>query len=270
MSIIAVTALFALALAFVIGVVLGFFKDFFKVPGEPMVASIMEILPGANCGVCGYPGCENFAIEVVAGKAKANACTVGGSALPGKIAAITGIDGGEVVETVVVLACQGSSIHTPLKGTYTGIPTCRGAKVAGGTKLCMWGCLGFGDCIKACMFGAIAVSENDLPIVDYSKCTGCNLCVAECPLSLFKIVRKDQKGSFTLCASTNPVKQIVVKSCRISCFKCGLCIKSCPQNCLSMENNIPIADWSKCTSCGTCAAKCPSKAIKILEHDVFV
>ena len=270
MSIVIVTALFALGLAFIIGIVLGFFKELFFVPDDPMQASIREILPGGNCGACGYPGCDSFAAAVAAGNAAANSCPVGGASLPAKIAAITGRDAGEAVDAVAVLACQGSSLHTPLRGIYTGILTCRAAKIVGGTKLCAWACMGFGDCVKICPFGAITMRENNLPKVDYKKCTGCGLCKKECPLGLFKIVARDQKGSLTLCSNRNPVRQSVVKSCRISCFKCGLCIKTCPQQCLEMIDQIPVADWSKCTSCGTCVEKCPSKAIRLLEKDIMV
>jgi Na+-translocating ferredoxin:NAD+ oxidoreductase RNF subunit RnfB len=269
MSIILITALFAAALAFVLGITLGFFKDFFAVPEDPLTGLIRDVLPGANCGACGFPGCDNYAAAVAAGEAQSNACTVGGSSTAKKIAAITGKDAGAVVQTVAVLACQGSSLHTPLKGTYTGLKTCRGAKIAGGTKLCVWGCLGFGDCVNVCKFGALSMTENKLPKVDYSKCTGCGLCSGECPMGLFKSVAKNQKGAMVLCSNVNPVKQMVAKTCKISCFKCGLCAKNCPEQCISLDTFIPVVDLTKCTSCGTCAEKCPSKVFKIIQKDVL-
>jgi Na+-translocating ferredoxin:NAD+ oxidoreductase RNF subunit RnfB len=269
MSIILLTAIFAVTLAFILGLTLGFFNDFFAVPEDPTVTAIRDVLPGANCGACGFPGCEGFAIEVAAGTVKANACTVGGASVVEQIAAITGVDGGEVVETVAVLACQGSSIHTPLKGNYTGMKTCRGAKLTGGTKLCAWGCLGFGDCVNVCQFGALKMSDRGLPIVDYAKCTGCNLCIGECPLGLFVSVARKQKGAIVLCANKNPVKQMVAKTCKISCFKCNLCVKNCPENCISLDTLIPVVDYSKCNSCGVCVEKCPTKVFKIIERDLF-
>ncbi|MDR0302890.1 MAG: RnfABCDGE type electron transport complex subunit B [Treponema sp.] len=270
MNIILITALFAAALALILGIMLGFFKDFFAVPQDPTAGLIREVLPGANCGACGYPGCDNYAAAVAAGEALSNACTVGGSSAAKKIAAITGKDAGAVVQTVAVLACQGSSLHTPIKGEYTGLKTCRGAKVAGGTKLCTWGCLGFGDCIKVCQFGALSMTANRLPKVDYSKCTGCGLCSSECPMGLFKFIAKAQKGAMVLCSNVNPVKQMVAKTCKISCFKCGLCAKNCPEQCISLDTLVPVVDLTKCTSCGTCAEKCPSKVFKIIEKDLFV
>jgi Na+-translocating ferredoxin:NAD+ oxidoreductase RNF subunit RnfB len=268
MSIIIITALFAVALAFVLGTGLGFFKEFFAVPEDPTVSSIRDVLPGANCGACGYPGCENFAIEVAAGNAKANACTVGGVSVVEKVSAIIGVTAEEVVETVAVLACQGSTIHTPLKGKYTGVQTCIGAKAAGGTKRCAWGCLGYGDCVKVCVFDALKMSDNGLPRVDYSKCTGCKLCITECPMDLFISVPRKQKGAIALCSNVNPVKQMVVKSCKIACFKCNLCVKNCPEQCISLDTMIPTIDYSKCTSCNACVEKCPAKVLKLIERDI--
>jgi ferredoxin len=187
-----------------------------------------------------------------------------------KLAAIMGVSGGAVLQTVTVLACQGSKTHAGLKGNYTGLQTCRGAKLsAGGTKLCSWGCLGFGDCVKMCKFGALSMGEDGLPKVDYEKCTGCRLCVNECPQQLLKGIPKDQKGAITLCSNRNPIKQMVSKTCKAGCIKCGICVKNCPVQCISLDSNIPVVDLSKCTSCGTCAAKCPTKVFKVIERDIW-
>jgi NAD-dependent dihydropyrimidine dehydrogenase PreA subunit len=187
-----------------------------------------------------------------------------------KISAITGVFGGDVKQTIAVLACQGSDIHAGLKGTYTGIQTCRGAKIsAGGTKLCSWGCLGFGDCVKVCKFGALDMGGRGLPVINYAKCTGCKLCVNECPQGVIKAIPKDQTGAITLCSNKNPIKQMVAKTCKIACIKCGLCVKNCPEGCISLDTNIPAVDISKCTSCGTCTVKCPAKVFKVIERDLF-
>jgi len=264
------TAVFALTLAFILGTALGFFREFFFVPEDPMTAKIRDALPGANCGACGFPGCDSYAAAITAGNAEINACTAGGPTVAEKLAAITGKSGGALVHTVSVLACQGSSLHTPLKGTYTGIKSCRGAKVAGGTKLCSWGCLGFGDCVKVCKFDALEMTNLNLPKVSYAKCTGCGLCVSECPQSLFKSVAKEQKGAIVLCSNKNSVRQAVAKTCKIACFKCGLCVKNCPQHCITLDTFIPVVDLSKCNSCGTCAEKCPSKVFKVIEKVILV
>ena len=269
MSIVVITAVFAASLALILGITLGFFKDFFAVPEDPKVAKIREILPGANCGACSYPGCDNYAAAIAAGTAPANACTVGGQPAAEKIAAVIGCEAGEVIETVSVLACQGSSLHTEFRGYYTGIKTCRGAKIAGAAKLCSWGCLGFGDCVNVCSFGAISISKNNLPVFDYAKCTGCGVCAGECPQFLLKIIPRKQKGAMVLCSNINPIKQMAAKNCRISCIKCGLCVKNCPENCISLDTHIPVVDLAKCNSCGTCVEKCPTKVFKLIERDIF-
>jgi Na+-translocating ferredoxin:NAD+ oxidoreductase RNF subunit RnfB len=268
MSIVLITAVFALVLAFVLGVALGFFKKFFAVPEDPLVGRVREALPGANCGACGFPGCDGYAAAIAGGNAGIGSCSVGGPAVAEKLSAIMGISA-SVISTITVLACRGSSLHAPRKGNYTGLQTCRGAKLSsGGTKLCSWGCLGFGDCTLVCQFGALSMGENGLPKVDYTKCTGCKLCVAECPQMLLRDVPKDRHGAMALCSNRNPIRPMVSKTCRIACIKCGLCVKNCPQQCITLENNIPVVDYSKCVSCGTCALKCPTKVMKILERDV--
>jgi Na+-translocating ferredoxin:NAD+ oxidoreductase RNF subunit RnfB len=270
MSIILITALFSLILAFVLGTALGFFKEFFAVPQDPLAGQIREVLPGANCGACGFPGCDNYAAAIASGAAGINNCSVGGTAVAEKLSAIMGVSA-SVVPVVTVLACQGSKTHAPLKGTYTGLQTCRGAKLsAGGTKLCSWGCLGFGDCTLVCQFGALGMGEDGLPKVDYAKCTGCKVCVGECPQGLLREIPKNQRGAQALCSNRNPIKSMVMKTCKIGCIKCELCVKNCPQQCITMQNAVPVVNYALCTSCGTCVTKCPTKVLKILEKDVIL
>ena len=264
--IIVITALFALILAFILGLALGFFREFFAVPEDPLKGQVRECLPGANCGACGFPGCDGYAAAVAAGTAEINRCSVGGKATAEKLAALMGGDA-SVTPLVAVLACQGSKEHAPLKGEYWGIPTCRGAKLsAGGTKLCSWGCLGYGDCSKVCQFGALHIGADGLPHIDGLKCTGCKRCVAECPKQLLRDIPKDRKGAMPLCSNRNPIKTMVKKTCKAGCIKCGVCVKNCPEKCITLDKGIPLVDYTKCTSCGTCAAKCPAKVFKVLPH----
>jgi ferredoxin len=184
-----------------------------------------------------------------------------------KLAVLVGGEAVQIVPVVSVLACQGSREHAPLKGEYTGIPTCRGAKLsAGGTKLCTWGCLGYGDCTAVCKFGALSMEENGLPRIDPLKCTGCKVCVAECPQGIIRDIPRDREGAFVYCSNRNSIKAMVMKTCKVGCIKCELCVKNCPEQCIVMENGIPVVDYAKCTSCGTCATKCPTKVFKLLER----
>jgi Na+-translocating ferredoxin:NAD+ oxidoreductase RNF subunit RnfB len=266
MTIVLITAIFAALLALVLGIALGFFREFFAVEQDPLVGLIREALPGANCGACGFPGCDGYANAAASGQAGAGSCTVGGKAVAEKIAALLGTDAAAMTPVVAVLACQGSREHAPLKGEYTGLPTCRGAKLsAGGTKLCAWGCLGFGDCVAVCKFGALSMGEDGLPRIDREKCTGCKVCVAECPQQLLRDVPADRVGAMTRCSNRNPVKAQVMKTCKKGCIKCELCVKNCPEHCIVMENGIPKVDYSKCVACGTCVGKCPTKVIQLLK-----
>jgi Na+-translocating ferredoxin:NAD+ oxidoreductase RNF subunit RnfB len=268
--IVAITALFAAALAFILGTALGVFRHLFNVEKDPLEGQVREALPGANCGACGYPGCDAYAAAVASGAAGINNCSVGGIATAEKLSALMGVSA-SMTPVVSVRACQGSRDLAPLKGDYRGLASCRGAKLsAGGTKLCAWGCLGFGDCILVCKFGALSMGDNGLPRVDYAKCTGCKMCVAECPQGLFRAIPKSQVGALAVCSNRNPVKSMVLKTCKIGCIKCELCVKNCPEQCITMQNHIPVVNHALCTSCGTCAAKCPTKAIKILEQDIIV
>jgi Na+-translocating ferredoxin:NAD+ oxidoreductase RNF subunit RnfB len=266
MSIVLTTALFAAVLAFALGLALGFFRDFFAVAQDPLAGQIREILPGANCGACGFPGCDAYAAAIAKKEAGITSCSVGGPAAAKKLAAIMGGDA-TVVPVIAVLACQGAKEHAPPKGDYTGVKTCRGAKLAsGGTKLCAWGCLGFGDCAAVCKFAALSIGLDGLPKIDKTKCAGCKACVAECPQGIIREVPKDRQGAFAFCSNRNPLKAMVMKTCKVGCIKCELCVKNCPEKCIAMENGVPVVDYSKCTSCGTCAAKCPTKVFKLLQQ----
>jgi Na+-translocating ferredoxin:NAD+ oxidoreductase RNF subunit RnfB len=263
------TALFAAALAFILGIALGFFREFFQVEQDPLIDRIREVLPGANCGACGYPGCDGYAAAMAAGSAETNRCSVGGTETAEKLSALMGVQA-SIVPAIAVLACQGSKAHTFPKGEYTGLATCRGAKLsAGGTKLCAWGCLGFGDCTGACQFGALTMGDDGLPRVDYEKCTGCKLCIAECPQQLLRDIPRDRRGAWVRCSNRNPLKAMVAKTCKTGCIKCGICVKNCPEVCIVMERGIPVVDYAKCTSCGTCVSKCPRKVFKLIRRDIL-
>ncbi len=269
MTIILVTLGFSIILAFALGLALGFFKQKFHVDQDPKVARIRDALPGVNCGGCGYPGCDGYAAAIAAGEAPIGRCAPGGKDCAQAIGKIMGVTA-SAEEVVAVLRCQGSKEKASLKGNYVGVPTCRAAKLStGGTKNCSWGCMGYGDCAAVCKFGALSMGDDGLPRVDYSKCTGCGMCAAECPQQLFAMVPKSRKGSVVLCQNRSVVKPSVAKACKIGCIKCELCVKNCPEKCITMENGIPVTDYSKCTSCGVCVSKCPTKCYRMLEDGVI-
>jgi len=269
MTVILITIVFAAILAFVLGIALGFFQQKFKVERDPKIDEVRAALPGANCGGCGFPGCDGYAEAVATGRAPTTKCSAGGASTAEAVSQIMGVNAA-AEDVVTVLLCQGTKDLAVSKGDYIGIKTCRAAKLStGSVKACAWGCQGLGDCTRVCKFDALEMGEDGLPHVNYDNCTGCGMCVAECPQKLFALVPRGKKGSIVLCSNRNVVKANVMKTCKTGCIKCEICVKSCPEKCITMVNGIPVTDYSKCTSCGVCVQKCPTHAYKLLETDVM-
>jgi Na+-translocating ferredoxin:NAD+ oxidoreductase RNF subunit RnfB len=266
MSIILITLGVSVGLAFLIGTGLGFFQEKFKVERDPRIDRIREALPGANCGACGFPGCDSYAEAAAAGEAP-NKCSVGGSKVAAVLAEILGVSVC-AEDMTAILMCQGTLEKAQKKGHYVGIPSCVAAKLsAGGTKLCSWGCLGYGDCEYACPFDAIHVGEDGLPHIDEQKCTGCGKCASTCPQKIISLFpRKDRQKVLPLCSNRNLIKAMVRKTCAVGCFKCELCVKNCPSQAIRMENQLPVVDYHLCTSCNTCVNKCPTKAFSLVRR----
>ena len=269
MSVILITMLFAAILAFVLGIALGFFQKKFHVERDPKIDEVRAALPGANCGACGYPGCDGYAEAVATGRAPTTKCSAGGASTAEAVSKIMGVDAA-AEDLVTVLLCQGTKDLAVSKGDYVGIKTCRAAKLStGGVKACSWGCQGLGDCVAVCKFDALEMGDDGLPHVNYENCTGCGMCVEECPQKLFTLVPRGKKGSIVLCSNRNVIKANVIKTCKTGCIKCEICVKQCPEKCIAMVNGIPVTDYDKCTSCGVCVQKCPTHAYKLLETDVM-
>lgn len=268
MEILIATLVVSLVLSLVLGFLLGFFKKIFHVEVDPTECAVRSALPGANCGACGYPGCDGLAGAIARGEAAATACTVGGAETAAAVGKIMGVDA--TVETkVAVLLCQGTLEKCPTKAEYNGIKTCKAAKLSvNGTKLCDYGCIGFGDCERVCPFDAIHVEADGIPHVDYNKCTGCGLCVAECPQKILSLVPVNRTGAIALCSNRNPRKAQVFKDCKVGCIKCGKCEKVCPKDCIKVTNGIPIVDYSICDSCNECVIHCPTKVLVLVENKV--
>jgi Na+-translocating ferredoxin:NAD+ oxidoreductase RNF subunit RnfB len=264
MTTVLITAVFAAALALVLGVALGIFRKVFHVETDVLVALVRETLPGANCGACGFPGCDGFAVAVAARTADPAKCTVSSAEDTKKRGDLLGVDASSVPKTAL-LVCRGTKDCAKPQGRYSGVQSCIGAKIAtGGTKLCSWGCLGFGDCARVCSFGALGIGDDGLPVVNKDLCTGCGRCIEECPQGLLKLLPRDQRGAIALCANRNVVKPAVRKACSAGCIKCEICVKKCPAAALTMENGIPVTDYGKCTSCGLCVTACPSKVLVLI------
>lgn len=222
-------------------------------------AQIRSVLPGANCGACGYPGCDGYAAAVAAGKAPLNACSVGGPAVAAKIGAIMGQEVAGIEPQVAVLICRGGKEEAPHRFEYRGAEDCRqAALLLGGPKACIYGCVGLGHCVKVCPVQAIKMGENKLPVIDEKTCIGCGKCVQECPKGTLTLIPRS-KLVYLACVSHDRGKA-VKDVCRVGCIACGLCVKVCPVGALKMEANLPVMDFGKCIDCGICVHKCPTKS----------
>ena len=248
----------ALGLAF--GALLGFASIKFFVPVDERVSQIRELLPGANCGGCGYPGCDGYAVGIVEEGIKTNLCVAGGASLAEGIASIMGVDSEASVPMIAYLKCGGSPEFSARNAIYAGIEDCRSAAVlpGGSPNACTFGCMGLGTCVKVCVFGAMSIKDG-LAVIDADKCVGCGVCVDACPKSVLALT---PKGADVQVSCNSPWKGPDVKKvCTVGCIGCGICVRTCPEGAIVLENNLARIDGTKCTNCGKCAEKCPTKSI---------
>ena len=252
-----VSILGGLGLLFGIGLSLA--SKAFAVKVDPKVEGIRKVLPGANCGACGYPGCDGCANAIAEGKAPVNACSVGGKPVAEKVADIMGVNAVESVRYVATVLCQGDCDKAKEKYIYDGIQDCRAQKIlAGGSKSCSYGCLGCGTCKDVCKYDAIKI-VNGIAVIDKEKCVSCKACIEACPKGIIELVPYDQEV-VVKCKSNDPGKA-VRSNCSTGCIGCKMCVRNCPQDAFIFENNLAKIDYAKCVNCGICAEKCPTKAI---------
>ncbi len=252
-------------LAFILALGLGVASKIFAVETDPTVEAIAEVLPGANCGGCGYAGCAGFAEAVASGQTAPTECKAAGSDIVAQMAQILGVKIEETEKKVVKIFCQGSSDNCKSKFLYEGVFDCRAAVLlGGGYKACPYSCLGYGSCVKACPFGAIEIGPKGLPIVDEQKCTGCGSCIRQCPRGILRLLPISQKY-YIPCSSKDKGKA-VRQVCQTGCLACKLCLKKCPNQAITIENNQPRIDAQKCSGCGVCAEKCPKKIIQLASN----
>lgn len=255
----AILSLGGLGLLF--GLLLGVAARKFAVEKDPKAIKIAEVLPGANCGACGFPGCSGLAAAIAKGEAPVNACKVGGAAVAAKVAEIMGVEETDARERQVAhLLCRGGRGVAVQRAKYEGLHDCRSAAAFGsGGKACTFGCVGLGNCVRACPFGALSMGPDGLPVVDEEKCTGCGICVKTCPKGVLTLVPEHAKV-FVACSSTAPGRE-VRQVCKVGCIACRICEKTCEFDAIHVVDNLARIDYAKCTNCGRCAEKCPQKII---------
>ncbi|KAA3657132.1 MAG: Fe-S cluster protein [Calditrichaeota bacterium] len=260
---------FLTGLATALALILVFANKKLSVYEDPRIGQVQDMLPGANCGACGSPGCAAFSEEVVAGKVMPSKCSVGGPETAEVIANFLGIDAGQADRKVARLLCAGGCDVADHIAHYEGYSSCRAAAtVAGGSKACSWGCLGLADCEKVCDFDAIHMGSTGLPVVDADKCTACGDCVDICPKGLFELHSENQH-LFVQCKSQlagDPATDL----CRVACTGCGICVSDAPAGLIEIKNNLAIVnkhDFTQQTEIAT--LRCPTGAIQWLAKQQF-
>ena len=256
-------------LGLLFGAGLAYASKKFAVEVDPKIEEIIEILPGANCGACGYPGCSGYAEAIVKNgdAAQIDLCAPGGADTIDNIAKIMGIEAGAGKEPMVaVVQCRGNNEKAPKRFQYLGLTDCVAAElIMGGDKACVYGCLGLGSCVRACPFDAMAMGEDGLPIVFEDKCTACGMCVAACPRNIMKIIPVSQK-IFLGCVSQDKAKKVKTV-CSVGCIGCTLCSKPkiTPSGAIVMEGNLPNIIDPIADDLPNAVEKCPTKTFVVRQ-----
>ena len=259
------TVVIIAVLGLVLAVVLYLVAERFKVEEDPRIDEVEKVMPGANCGGCGFAGCRAFADAAVkAPNLDNNFCPVGGNEVMKKVGAILGYEIKEKAPMVAVVRCNGTCTNRPKTNVYDGFQSCKvKAALYSGDTGCSYGCLGCGDCVAACKFGAITMNpETGLPVVDEEKCTACGACAKACPKHVIELRNKGPRSMRVFVSCINHDKgPVAKKACAAACIGCGICVKTCTKGAIVLDNNVAYIDSEKCKLCRECEAMCPTGAI---------
>lgn len=259
------TVLVLVSIALISALLLYVVLQRFKVEEDPRIDLVEATLPGANCGGCGFPGCRGFASAFVTQEDVSGMfCPVGGASVMEQVAEVAGKEVEVRAPRVAVVRCAGSKEHRAKVNVYEGASSCRiASNLYAGDTDCAYGCLGMGDCVAACNFGALHIDERTgLPVVDEEKCTACGACVKACPKSLIELRLKGPKGRRVFVSCRNQERGgVAKKSCAVACIGCSLCLKECNFEAITVENNLSFIDSEKCKLCRKCVEVCPTHAI---------
>lgn len=266
------TILILSLLGLLLAVILFLVAKKFKVEEDPRIDEVEKVLPGANCGGCGNAGCRAFAQSCVkAENLDNNFCPVGGNDVMKKVAAVLGKEVADKAPMVAVVRCNGSCENRPRTNEYDGVASCRvKASLYCGDTDCRYGCVGCGDCVSACAFGALSMDPvTGLPVVDEEKCTACGACTKACPKGLIELRNKGPRGMRVFVSCVNKDKGAVArKACKAACIGCGKCAKVCPHGAITLSDNVAYIDFTKCKLCKKCVAECPTGAIHAVNFPV--
>jgi len=244
----------------VCGVLLALAAKLFQVEVDQKVIDVRNALPGANCGACGFAGCDAMANAIASGQAPVNGCPVSNDEGHKKIAAIMGVNAEVADKKVAHVMCQGCDSVATKKYNYSGVLDCKAAAaIAGGNKSCDKGCLGFGNCKAVCDFEAITMVDG-LAVIDKEKCTSCGKCIEECPKAVIELV--PYKNNVIVGCHNKDFGKAVKDVCSVGCIGCKICEKNCAFDAIHVTDNLAKVDYEKCTHCMVCVEKCPTKAIQ--------
>ena len=254
---IAVGAVGALALVF--GVILAVASKLFAVKVDPLVEEVRAALPGANCGACGYSGCDQYAEAVAAAECDINLCPVGGDTCVNDLAEITGREATIGMRKVARVNCAGTLNNRKKSHEYMGLETCLDmTQLYSGDNACAYGCLGAGDCEKACPYNAIRM-VNGVAFILEDECMSCEMCVATCPKGIIEMV--PENAAITIACANKDKGAVAMKSCSVACIGCRKCVKECPVDAIEVNDFLAKIDYDKCINCGKCIKVCPTNAI---------
>ncbi len=247
------------ALAIIFGALIVLISHLCKVKEDEKISAVQDKLAGANCGGCGFAGCADFAKAVVEGKADLSMCGPTPNQNKAEICQILGVPFVETEQAYAVVKCSGGELSQDIY-EYVGNQGCiQQAIYMDGKKLCPSGCMGGGTCASLCPYHAVKI-EKGVAVVNKALCEACGLCVRNCPHKLIELIPKSSKV-YVACSTTCKGKE-VTSACKAGCIGCGICAKFCPEGAITMVNNLPVIDYSKCSGCLTCVSKCPRKVIK--------
>lgn len=244
-------------------------SKFFKVREDPRIDAVQALLPNANCGGCGFAGCRAMAEAIV----KSN--SIEGHFCPGgdmkAIAGIMGLTPEERIPQIAVLRCNGTCEHAPAKTSYDSAMTCAFANTLfAGESACAYGCLGCGDCVRACPFDSIHLDpQTGLPVIDENRCVGCGACTKACPRGILELRDRGKNNRRLYVACSNREKGAVArKNCAVACIGCGKCAKICPFDAITVQENLAYIDFTKCKTCRKCLNECPTGAIHAVNFPI--
>jgi electron transport complex protein RnfB len=248
-------------IALLLGVVIMIISKFFAIPVDEKLESIKSLLPGANCGACGYSGCEGYAMALNEGDTNAARCPVGGTETAVELAMLLGLAVPDFTPQVAHVFCQGTLQNTRKRFDYAGTIGCAAAHgLFSGPNSCTYGCMGFGDCVSVCQYKALYIADG-IAHVDSSRCTACGMCVTTCPKELIQIIPKHLNAYTVKCRNKWPGAE-TRKNCKVGCIGCQRCFKICEYGAITMDGPLAVIDQTKCTHCGKCLPVCPTSTIQ--------